>query len=282
MDLNFHIAELARLFGLHSDTLRYYEEIGLLHPKREKNRYRLYSSADFCDLNVIRSLRDQGVDMEQIKQHFRAPRTVARTDEILASQEDILGRKIAQLQQELSTVQTRRARLREGMELPVGSIRRTRFPDRPCLCRYEARMPDPKVDYFLRQLQREQQDILKDFGSRKMGAIIDPRSLEEAEGDLFYNTVFFLCEEADTDAQVLPAGEYLCLVHAGPYSTLRESYRRLYAAARQAQLQPLDVPIELYLTDILDTADPEEFRTELQLRVGTYAPSDTPQNHLKK
>lgn len=30
----YKIHEIAKLFGLHPDTLRYYEEKGLLHPER--------------------------------------------------------------------------------------------------------------------------------------------------------------------------------------------------------------------------------------------------------
>ena len=38
----YQIHELAKLFDLCPDTLRYYEEKGLLHPVRGENRYRMY------------------------------------------------------------------------------------------------------------------------------------------------------------------------------------------------------------------------------------------------
>ena len=38
----YQIHELAKLFNLCPDTLRYYEEKGLLHPVRGENRYRMY------------------------------------------------------------------------------------------------------------------------------------------------------------------------------------------------------------------------------------------------
>ena len=68
MSVHFRVAELAGLYGLNSDTLRYYEEQGLLHPRRGENRYRAYSIADLCDLNIIRSLRELGVAVPQIRQ----------------------------------------------------------------------------------------------------------------------------------------------------------------------------------------------------------------------
>lgn len=48
----YKINEIAKLFGLHPDTLRYYEEKGLLHPEREGNGYRMYTIQDICTLNV--------------------------------------------------------------------------------------------------------------------------------------------------------------------------------------------------------------------------------------
>ena len=50
----YQIHELAKLFDLCPDTLRYYEEKGLLHPVRGENRYRMYGIQDVCTLNIIR------------------------------------------------------------------------------------------------------------------------------------------------------------------------------------------------------------------------------------
>ena len=57
----YKIHEIAKLFGLHPDTLRYYEEKGLLHPERGENGYRMYTIQDICTLNIIRAQRELGV-----------------------------------------------------------------------------------------------------------------------------------------------------------------------------------------------------------------------------
>ena len=67
MKAYYRIGEIARLYGLNADTLRYYEEQGLLHPARdEENGYRLYTIRDVCTLNVIRSLRSLDVSTREI------------------------------------------------------------------------------------------------------------------------------------------------------------------------------------------------------------------------
>ena len=264
----FRIAELAKLYGLNSDTLRYYEELGLLHPRRGENGYREYSVDDLCDLNIIRSLRELGVGMEEIKQYFCNPRTAAGTDAMLAGQEEILHQKMAALQKALTAARQRRERLHQAMEQPAGQVRQLRLPERPCLFLREKGIPEPKVDYLLRKLQRDRRSLLKELGNRRMGAVIDPAALWSDGPELLYSGVFFLCEEGEQADGIFPAGTYLSVIHAGPYASIRESYRQLYARAEAEGLPVLDPPLELYLADIHDTGVEEEFRTELQMRVG--------------
>ena len=63
----YKITGVARLYGLCTDTLRYYEEQGLLHPHRSEAGYRLYSIDDICNLNVIRALRELDMPVDVSK-----------------------------------------------------------------------------------------------------------------------------------------------------------------------------------------------------------------------
>ena len=42
----YKIGEISKLYGIGTDSLRYYEELGILHPKRDSNGYRLYNLKD--------------------------------------------------------------------------------------------------------------------------------------------------------------------------------------------------------------------------------------------
>ena len=44
----YKIHEIAKLFGLHPDTLRYYEEKGLLHPERGHSIFFIRCSHIVC------------------------------------------------------------------------------------------------------------------------------------------------------------------------------------------------------------------------------------------
>jgi MerR family transcriptional regulator/heat shock protein HspR len=55
----FVISVAARMVGLHAQTLRYYERIGLVMPSRSGGRQRLYSMADVERLRRIKTFRDE-------------------------------------------------------------------------------------------------------------------------------------------------------------------------------------------------------------------------------
>ena len=60
----FVISIAARIVGVHAQTLRYYERVGLIWPSRSGGRQRLYSVADIERLQRIKALtEDMGVNL---------------------------------------------------------------------------------------------------------------------------------------------------------------------------------------------------------------------------
>ena len=60
----FIISVAARMLGVHAQTLRYYERVGLLTPSRSRGRIRLYSQADIARIRQVQRLIDDlGVNL---------------------------------------------------------------------------------------------------------------------------------------------------------------------------------------------------------------------------
>ena len=58
------ISVAARMLGMHAQTLRYYERMGMIAPSRSRGRIRLYSQADISRLRQIqRLINDLGVNL---------------------------------------------------------------------------------------------------------------------------------------------------------------------------------------------------------------------------
>ncbi len=62
------INEVENIVGLSKKSIRYYEENGLLNPKRKENsKYRIYSEDDITKLKVIKFLRELDVSIRDLK-----------------------------------------------------------------------------------------------------------------------------------------------------------------------------------------------------------------------
>jgi MerR family transcriptional regulator/heat shock protein HspR len=91
------ISVAARMVGMHEQTLRYYERMGIIRPARSKGRVRLYSPADIQRLRQVQRLIDElGVNL-------------AGAEAILRLREHIqsLERQIEELRRELQSYRDR-------------------------------------------------------------------------------------------------------------------------------------------------------------------------------
>ncbi|MEO8458699.1 MAG: helix-turn-helix transcriptional regulator [Chloroflexota bacterium] len=62
------ISVAARMVGMHAQSLRNYERIGLIQPGRSQGRIRLYSQADIERLrNIQRMIQDLGVNLAGVE-----------------------------------------------------------------------------------------------------------------------------------------------------------------------------------------------------------------------
>ncbi len=114
----YPIGELSRMVNLTQRTIRYYEEIGLLHSvRRIENGKRLYTDDDVRRLKFINRLKVLGlslaemVDLEKIYRQQRnnrdiLPKLIAILDE-RADQIDERIRQLAMLKKEIREYQVR-------------------------------------------------------------------------------------------------------------------------------------------------------------------------------
>jgi len=62
------ISVAARMVGLHAQSLRHYERIGLIRPNRSRGRVRLYSQSDVARLRHIqRLIQDLGLNLAGVE-----------------------------------------------------------------------------------------------------------------------------------------------------------------------------------------------------------------------
>ena len=64
------ISEVARVFGLRTSAIRYYEQIGILPRPMRKNGQRCYDHSALFRVAVVQRARETGFTLEEIRELF--------------------------------------------------------------------------------------------------------------------------------------------------------------------------------------------------------------------
>ena len=77
-DPRYVISIAARMLGVHTHTLRYYEKIGIIEPPRSRGNIRLYSERDIAYLRRAKALMDDlGVNLAGVEVILRMAERMA-------------------------------------------------------------------------------------------------------------------------------------------------------------------------------------------------------------
>ncbi len=91
------ISIAARMLGIRTHTLRYYERIGIIEPSRSQGNVRLYSEGDLAQLRRVKTLMDDlGVNLAGVEVILR------------------LTQRLTELQQQMEDMESELDRLRGG------------------------------------------------------------------------------------------------------------------------------------------------------------------------
>ena len=100
------IADVSEKYGITSDTLRYYERIGLIPTvNRNESGIRDYNEIDVKRVEFIKCMRSAGLPIEVLIEYVglvkHGDQTIAARKEILIEQRDLLATRVQELQKTL-------------------------------------------------------------------------------------------------------------------------------------------------------------------------------------
>jgi DNA-binding transcriptional MerR regulator len=100
------IAEVSEHYGLSSDTLRYYERIGLIPPvNRNEGGIRDYNDLDLKRVEFIKCMRSAGLPVEVLIEYVaqvqQGDHTIQARKEILREQRELLRARMGEMQKTL-------------------------------------------------------------------------------------------------------------------------------------------------------------------------------------
>ena len=103
LEHGYSIGQLSRLSGVSVRALRHFEELGLLHPKRQANGYRQYGAQDVDRLQQVLLYRTCGMELAEIARVLDSPAFDAQS--ALAQHREVLRGRKAELETLIATVE---------------------------------------------------------------------------------------------------------------------------------------------------------------------------------
>ena len=262
MEKYFKIGEISKLYNIGVDSLRYYEEIGVITPERAESGYRLYSISDIWRLNVIRDLRELGFGMDKIKQYLDC-HTTESTLNLLKEEQTAINAKIQSLKKLQKNVEERMKTILSAQKIPLNEIILCEQKARKCYSITEGYSDEHEMDILIKRLLNIDKKHFYVIGNNQIGTVI---SLGEAQNNkkLKYQSVFIIDESG---SETLPGGRYLSVSYKGDYTQSAKWIERLFDYAKNNNLKPIGDILELLWIDIHCTSDVNEHITELQIPV---------------
>jgi len=100
------IAEVSEQYDISTDTLRYYERVGLIPPvNRNGSGIRDYNELDLRRVEFIKCMRSAGLPIEVLIEYValvqKGDRTIEARKEILIEQRDLLVARMKEMQKTL-------------------------------------------------------------------------------------------------------------------------------------------------------------------------------------
>jgi DNA-binding transcriptional MerR regulator len=266
----FKIGDLSRLFHIGADSIRYYERLGLLHPVRDpKSNYRLYTVDDIRAMNTIRELLALGFHTDDIRE-FEAHRNLDAVTDLLTREIGAVDEKIAALQKTRTELSARLTSIREDLGRDCsGKIQLLTLPARPCLMITDAPMPDEMISYELARASEQFPEKIATIGCCDCYTL-DTSAMNADGSDYRTKNVFFYSPHLDLPSNyTLPAGDYLSVCYRGAFRQSVDWVPKLLKTAEDQHLDVIGDPMEFCHIDRFETADQDEYLTEIQIQVSS-------------
>ena len=262
MEKYFKIGEISKLYNIGVDSLRYYEEIGLISPDRSESGYRLYSTHDIWRLNVIRELRELGFTMDRIKDYLSS-HTTDSTLSLLEEEKTAVEDKLRELYELRKNVENRIKNIESAKELKLNEISLKTYPDRFCFNSPQGYKEEHEMDVLIKKLLNLNKDKFYIIGNNQIGTIVSLYEFKRQE-KLKYKSAFIIDENG---SELLKGGKYLSVCYKGDYNKSALWAKKILDYCKENKLTPLGDFLEILWIDIHTSENTQEHITELQLPV---------------
>ena len=263
----YKIGEISKIYGIGRDSLMYYEDIGILKPFRDKNRYRMYKLSDIWRLNLIKELRSLNFPMKKIKEYLD-DRNIESTKEILNKEIILIDEKIEELLSYKQNIMKRLDTINDELRnLKLYEIDLVYINKRKSRELNANITKDEEFDFLIQKLQKDYENRFTILGNNNIGSSFCLDKIKQGIYNEFKSVFCFLEDEEEIYNIIFNEGYYLTLTYKGKYKNNKHYINKMFKYIEEKGYKIISDPIEIYKIDIHETEDINEFVTEIQIPV---------------
>ena len=266
------ITELAKLRQVTSETLRYYDRIGLITPDYvdPQTRYRYYSIRQYEKVGTIKELRQLGMSIHDITDYFSG-RNLRKSHQLLLHQLELLEEEIRK-QQLLSEILRRKLHFLSEITPPppVDKVFCRAFPQRYMITFGEPAGGSREHAFAFTRLERYLDEVAPILASDRIGVYADWHLLEPSDDYIPAVPMIFVERDAieSEHKRTIPPGDYLCMNYRrGELERYHPSFARLHTYMAEHGWVLNGMIFQFYKIDVTLTSDPDETLMEIQVPV---------------
>lgn len=261
------IKQVAQLYNVSIDTLRYYEELGIVAPERDpRNGYRRYREQDFKRLNITFSLLEMNFSLAKIKE-FLDNHCLTKSLELISFELNDIERKIDELERRRKKVESCLLGLVNAMhDAPLKRVVIKEYPQRPCLT--ISSMPGNAEDIprIVAEKAHELQIPIDAFHSMPCFQMDTSKINDDGHFDA-KSVMLFNAAPALRSTTFFPAGKYASVTFSGPVQATPSIYDRLLSHIKELGLSPVGDMLEFWHIHEYISSDSSEYIHTIEQRV---------------
>ncbi|MHC1721972.1 MAG: GyrI-like domain-containing protein [Aminipila sp.] len=267
----YSVGRFSKICNIPTNTLRYYDKIGLIHPdKIGENNYRFYSKETLAYIPVIKYYKQMGFSLEVIKELVDENSFVIHEKlfkeklEKLKEIENGIYQKYAAIEGWLQLItEAELIRKNDVREVAVKYIEPSTF------CCMEQNF---NYNYKEAIINIEFTNYIESINNQAAGVIIlnfpsskSKLAREKTKVTIMQQTILNVTNETKT--KTFGGQVFACCYHIGSYETIENTYHKIYDWASQNNYSCDDESYERFLIDYWTTQNTDCFVTEILIKI---------------
>lgn len=272
MDSKYTIGQVAKLFDISTQTLRYYDKINLFKPSYRDpyNKYRYYKKEQFQDLRTILYLKNAGIVLEDIIEY----KDIKNIDDLLRILEE-QKKEVTEKIKNFKCLETSLSNQIKDIKISMDETIHNKIEFRKIEERYiyllksDFRIEDlPDCIHTIIQEISEKKKKFPSLLANQLAISIKKDNLLKDNFERYdYISMFQTDCKYKEIIKKIPKNLFACIYHKGSYENLHKTYKCLIDRLELENYKIIGDSLEIASIDIKLTKNPKEYFTQIQIPI---------------